>query len=69
MLLAVATIKDLEIYQVDFKNAFLNGALNESIFMKQPDGQVFKGEKEFVCKLQKSIWVTVECKNLVTNTR
>lgn len=69
VLLAIATIKDLEIYQVDFKNAFLNGALDESIFMKQLDGQVFTWEKEFVCKLQKSIWVKVEFKNLVLKTR
>jgi hypothetical protein len=28
VLLIVITIKDLEIYQVDFKNAFLNGNLD-----------------------------------------
>jgi hypothetical protein len=38
MLLAITVIKDLEIYQVDFKNAFLNGDLDETIFVKQLDG-------------------------------
>jgi hypothetical protein len=69
MLLAIATIKDLEIYQVDFKNAYLNGDLNETIFMKQLDRQVFKGEEEFVCKLQKSIWANVKFKKSVLKTR
>jgi hypothetical protein len=38
MSLAIVAIKDLEIYQVDFKNAFLNGDLNKTIFVKQLDG-------------------------------
>jgi hypothetical protein len=38
MLLAIIVIRDLEVYQVDFKNAFLNGDLKEFIFIKQPDG-------------------------------
>jgi hypothetical protein len=51
MLLAIVAIRNLEMYQVDFKSAFLNRDLNEIIFMEQPDGQVLKGKEEFVCKL------------------
>ncbi len=69
VLLAIVAIKNLEIYHVDFQNAFLNGNLDETIFMKQPDGQVFKGEEEFVCKLQKSIWAKIEFKNLILKAR
>jgi hypothetical protein len=47
----------------------MNGDLDETIFMKQLDGQVFKGEEEFVCKLQKSIWVNVEFKKLVLKAK
>jgi hypothetical protein len=38
VLLIVTTIKNLEIYQVDFKNAFLNGNVDETIFMEQLNG-------------------------------
>jgi hypothetical protein len=69
VLLAIVAIKNLGRYQVDFKNAFLNGDLDETIFMKQLDGHVFKGDEEFVCKLQKSIWSKVEFKNLVLKAK
>jgi hypothetical protein len=32
---------------------FLNGELDEEIYMDQPDGFVVKGEEEKVCKLLK----------------
>lgn len=56
MLLIVAAIKNLEIYQVDFKNAFLNGNLNETIFMEQFNGHVLKAKEEFVCKIQQFLY-------------
>lgn len=51
LMLALAVERDLEIHQMDVKTAFLNGKLEEDIYMHQPDGFV-KGE--FVCKLNKS---------------
>ena len=41
---------------MDVKTAFLNGNLDESIFMMQPDGFVAKGQEHMVCKLHKSIY-------------
>ena len=41
---------------MDVKTAFLNGNLNESIFMMHPDGFVAKGQEHMVCKLHKSIY-------------
>ena len=41
---------------MDVKTAFLNGNLDESIFMMQPDGFVAKGREHMVCKLHKSIY-------------
>ncbi|KAJ3507985.1 hypothetical protein NMY22_g16757 [Coprinellus aureogranulatus] len=36
--LALATILRLHVFQLDFKNAYLNGKLNRPIYMRQPDG-------------------------------
>ena len=37
-LLALTAAEDLEVHQLDIKTAFLNGELEETIFMKQPEG-------------------------------
>ncbi|KAM1839706.1 hypothetical protein ACFX14_014506 [Malus domestica] len=38
MLIAIAVIHNLEIHQMDVKTAFLNGELDEEIYMEQPEG-------------------------------
>ena len=54
--LAIANQLNLEIHQMDVKTAFLNGDLEEEIFMKQPDGFIDKDRPNMVCKLQKSLY-------------
>jgi hypothetical protein len=41
---------------MDVKIAFLNGELDEEIYMDQPDGFVVKREEQKVCKLLKSLY-------------
>ena len=41
---------------MDVKTAFLNGYLEESIYMMQPEGFVAKGQQQKVCKLLRSIY-------------
>ena len=41
---------------MDVKTAFLNGHLDECIYMVQPDGFIAKGQEHKVCKLLKSIY-------------
>ena len=41
---------------MDVKTAFLNGYLEESIYMMQPEGFVVKGQQQKVCKLLRSIY-------------
>ena len=55
-LLAFAVQHDLLIHQMDVKIAFLNGKLNEEIYMKQPEGYVKPGEEHLVCKIEKSLY-------------
>ena len=56
MILALVTHFDLELQQMDVKTAFLNGDLEEEVYMKQLEGFSSKEGKHFVCKLKKSIY-------------
>jgi len=47
---------DLKIYQMDVKLAFLNGELEEDIYMDQPKGFVQEGKEYLVYKLKKSVY-------------
>ncbi|GKB53652.1 retrovirus-related pol polyprotein from transposon TNT 1-94, partial [Tanacetum coccineum] len=44
-LIAIAAIHNLIIHQMDVKTIFLNGELNEEIYMQQPGGFVVKGQE------------------------
>lgn len=56
ILLAIAAFHDYEIWQMDVKTAFLNGVLDEDVYMVQPDGFADPRQAEKVCKLKKSIY-------------
>ncbi|KAK8621230.1 hypothetical protein V6N13_067671 [Hibiscus sabdariffa] len=56
ILLAVAAFHDYEIWQMDVKTAFLNGKLEEDVYMTQPEGFVTPENAGKVCKLQRSIY-------------
>ncbi|KAL0284519.1 UNVERIFIED_CONTAM: Retrovirus-related Pol polyprotein from transposon RE1 [Sesamum angustifolium] len=56
ILLAIAAWYDNEIWQMDMKMTFLNGFIEEDIYMDQPEVFTFVGEKRKVCHLQRSIY-------------
>jgi hypothetical protein len=56
LLIALAAQYDLELHQMDVKTAFLNGDLEEEIYMEQPEGFILPGNENKVCKLQRSIY-------------
>ena len=41
---------------MDVKTTCLNGSLEETIYMVQPEGFITKGQEKKVCKLQKFIY-------------
>ena len=55
-LFALASSYKLLVHQMDVKTAFLNGDLNEEIYMEQPLGCVVPGQENKVCKLKKSLY-------------
>ena len=54
VLLALATQYNLEIHQLDVKTAFLNGYIDEDIYMSLPEGVI--APSNMVCKLIKSLY-------------
>ncbi|GKB38525.1 retrotransposon protein, putative, ty1-copia subclass [Tanacetum coccineum] len=56
ILISIAAYYDYEIWQMDVKTAFLNGYLDEDIYMVQPKGFVDPNHPRKVCKLQRSIY-------------
>ena len=56
MLIALAAVHDLKIHQMDVKTAFLNGELEEEIYMEQPEGFIVLGKAKKVCRLVKSLY-------------
>jgi hypothetical protein len=56
VLLSLTASYGLIVHQMDVKTTFLNGELDEEIYMDQPNGFVVKGEEQKVCKLLKSLY-------------
>jgi transposase InsO family protein len=61
MMLSTAGRKKLIVKQYDVKSAFLNGDLQEEIFMKPPPGTNYNGK---VCKLVKSLYGLKQAANV-----
>ena len=56
IIMALVAHFDLELHQMDVKTAFLNGNLEEEVYMSQPEGFSSEGKEHMVCKLKKSIY-------------
>jgi Reverse transcriptase (RNA-dependent DNA polymerase) len=55
-ILAYGALHDLEIHQMDVDSAFLNGSLEEEIYMRQPKGFVHPEAPKYVLRLLKSLY-------------
>ena len=55
IIMALVAYYDLEIHQIDVKITFLNGDLEEDVYVDQPRGFSMEGESQMVCKLKTSI--------------
>ena len=54
--LAYSTYKVFKFYQMDVKSTFLNGILEEEVYIEQPKGFVDANNKNMVCRLHKALY-------------
>ena len=56
MLFALAVQDGLHVHQLDVTTAFLNGKLEEEVYMNHPEGFVEKGKEGLACQLKQSLY-------------
>jgi Reverse transcriptase (RNA-dependent DNA polymerase) len=56
MLLAYASYKSFTLYQMDVKSTFLNGFLDEEVYVQQPSGFINQTYPNHVYKLTKALY-------------
>ena len=56
MFLALSSFQKFKVYQMDVKSAFLNGDLEEEVYIGQPEGLILGNDAKLVCKLRKALY-------------
>ena len=56
LILAYACSKNIKVYQLDVKLVFLNGELEEEVYIEQPKGFQLSENTDYVCKLKKALY-------------
>eukprot|EP00253_Pinus_taeda_P025454 PITA_25454 len=56
MFLALSSFQNFKVFQMDMKSAFLNGDLEEEVFIEQPDGFILRNDPHLVCRLKKALY-------------
>ena len=56
MFLAFSSFQQFKVYQMDVKLSFLNGDLEEEVYIEQPEGFILGNDEKLVCKLKKALY-------------
>jgi hypothetical protein len=56
LILAYACSKNVKVYHMDVKSTFLNGELEEKVYIEQPKGFQLSENRDYVCKLKKALY-------------
>eukprot|EP00253_Pinus_taeda_P014188 PITA_14188 len=56
MFLAPFSFQKFKVFQMDVKSTFLNGDLDEEVYIEQPDGFIPRNDPKLVCKLKKALY-------------
>ena len=54
--LACSTYKKFKVYKMDVTSTFLNGILEEEVYIEKPKGFVEPNQRYMVCKLNKALY-------------
>ena len=52
----IASVMGWKLHQMDVKTAFLNGVIEEKVYIEKPQGFVIHGKESHVCKLKKALY-------------
>jgi hypothetical protein len=55
-IISIAAVMDWRLHQMDVKTAFLNGVIEEEVYIKQPQGFEVHGRESHVCRLKKALY-------------
>jgi hypothetical protein len=55
-LLAYVCSKNIKVYRMDIKSSFLNGEIEEEVYIEQPEGLQLSENVDYVCKLKKVLY-------------
>jgi hypothetical protein len=55
-IIALAAYMGWKLHQIDVKTAFLNGEIDEEVYIKQPEGFMIHDKKTHVCRLKKALY-------------
>ena len=56
MFLALSSFQKFKVFQMDMTFAFLNGDLDEEVYIEQPDGFILGKDPKLVCRLKKALY-------------
>jgi hypothetical protein len=49
-------LQNVKVYQIDVQSYFLNGELEEEVYIEQPEGFQLSDNIDYVCKLKKALY-------------
>jgi hypothetical protein len=55
-IISIFSVMEWKLHQRDVKTAFLNGVIEEEVYIEQPQGFVIHGKESHVCKLKKALY-------------
>ena len=65
IIMALVAHYDLELHQMDVKTTFLNGDLEENVYMARPKGFVMEGKERMGYRLKKiHLWIKASFKTV-----
>jgi hypothetical protein len=55
-IISLASVMGWRLHQMDVKTTFLNGVIEEEVYIEQPQGFVIHGKESHVCILKKALY-------------